>query len=273
MITRNGQTIPGAKHGTMEITHVMTFGWTNALRGMRFPKNSDGQFATTVAYDPARGELPNFGEKDYDLMLRLTKAGRDHRKVLRMIHVQAALKMPISWWIQMDTYKVATVANSRSRMHKFGSEPLTRDDFYVELWTPEMDQILATINDRIDRYKSVADPQERMVRWREALDMLPMSYLQERMWDGNYETLVSMYHSRWTDKLKGEWHFFLNTMLESCPALAELVEASKNGRTMTTAEFEGQGKTKWGGEQVNKAAAEISYQELIKTNRERGHVK
>lgn len=268
MIEKNGEMVPGARHDTMEISYVKTFGWENALRGMRFPKNSDSKYSSRIVWTRERGEEPMFGDEDLSLLLRLTKAGRDHRKALRMIHVQAALKMPISWWIQMDTYKVATVANSRSRMHKFGSEPLTRDDFYVKAWTPEMDGILSAINSSIDKYKGLADPQERSMMWREALDMLPMSYLQERMWDGNYETLVGMYHVRWSDKLSTEWRFFLETMVDECPALGMLIDAAKGGRSMTTEEFESR--------QIPPSlpdADATTYGDLIKSNRDRGHVK
>lgn len=237
-----------AYRGNLSVKHLQVFGWENAIRGMRFPKNSEKLMDSIVSNNI---NMVSLGEKDKSLLLRLTKAGRDHRKVLRMIHVQVALAMPISWWIQMDTYKVATVANSRSRMHKFGTAEITRDDFYTLEQEKSsanidiLDQTIKLINNKIFLYKIAKeenDTANAKLYWREALDLLPMTYIQERMWDANYETLISMYHSRYNEKLKGEWRFFLDVMLSGCPYLEEICEASKNSRTMSTEEFESEKK-------------------------------
>ena len=229
-----------SKHGSMEITRIKTFGWENALIGMRFPKNSEAKYDSKITWCPESGEVPTLGPQDQDLLFRLTKAGRDHRKVLRMIHVQMAVKMPISWWIHYDTYKVATVANSRSRMHKFGTAEIDETDIYSEFPNPAIKPLLAEINRLIMEHQNAKKREDKEAAyelWRRALELLPMSYCQERMIDLNYETLISIYHSRNTEKL-GEWKFFIDTVLEQCPYLSHLCEASKNSRPMTTAEFE-----------------------------------
>jgi len=198
----------------MRITRIETLGFRNAMLGMRFPKNSDGKSDSSAA---------GIGPADLSLLLRLTKAGRDHRKALRMIHVQAAVEMPMSWWIQYDTYKVATVANSRSRMHKMGSRLLTEKDFFVAEWNRRMINTLFYLNGLIKVWQSGRD----RVVWQQILDALPMSYQQERMLDLNYETLVAILSSRYSEKLFIEWRFFCDAFLGSCPHLREIWEASK----------------------------------------------
>lgn len=197
----------------MKINKIKTFGFKNAVIGMRYPHNSEHLSDT-------KGD--KLGKKDLDLILKLTKAGRDHRKVLRMIHVQASVLMPISWWIQYDTYKIATVANSRSRMHTFGKNFLSKKDFYVSEWTKQMDYILETINISIKLYQK-----GDTTAWFRALDMLPMSYMQERMIDINYETLITIINSRYNEKLLNEWQYFCNSFLNNCPYLLEIWKASK----------------------------------------------
>lgn len=190
------------------------YGFKNAMIGMRYPKNSESLNDSTETC---------IGEKDLELLLKLTKAGRDHRKVLRMIHVQASISMPISWWIQYDTYKVATVANSRSRMHKMGSRLLTEEDFYVKDWTKTMASVLEELNRDITIWQQTGD----VAAWRRVIDLLPMSYMQERMIDLNYETLLGILESRYNEKLRGEWRLFCNAFLEACPHLRELWESLK----------------------------------------------
>jgi len=140
-----------------------------------------------------------------------------------MIHVQASINMPMSWLIQYDTYKVATVANSRSRMHKMGSRLLTEEDFHVEHWTEAMSRVLEELNRDIVIWQQTRD----MAAWRRVIDLLPMSYMQERMVDLNYETLLGILESRYDERLRGEWRFFCDAFLGFCPYLRELWESLK----------------------------------------------
>jgi hypothetical protein len=182
--------------------------------GMRLPKNSEHLSDSTP-------DSP--GEKDKVLLLALTKAGRDHRKALRMVHVQALINAPIGWWIQYDTYKVGTVANSRSRMHKMGSRLLTKEDFHVKTWGPVFQNTLEEINLRVVEYQRTKDEGV----WREIIDILPMSYLQERAVDLNYEVLLNILSSRYNERLKDEWRCFCDAFMVDCPLLSELWEATK----------------------------------------------
>jgi hypothetical protein len=216
----------------MRVSRINVFGWENAIIGMRFPKNSEDKSDTDFTK-----QLIVLGQNDLNLMIRLAKAGRDERKYLRMIHVQCAINMPMTWWKQMDTYKVATVANSRSTMHKITERLLTKEDFYSNVWDSHFDNILNYINELIEDYKyyeniiqnnnTISDrgwhklvaEKNKKNAWHKIIDILPMCYLQERMWDGNYETLLSMIKARWNEKLNIEWKFFLEAMLDSCPYL------------------------------------------------------
>ena len=227
---------PEWRDGSMKISRLRVSGWECAIRGMRFPLNSDNKYDTKIDWCEDMGEVPELGPRDLSLLMRLCGAGRDHRKVLRMLHVQTAVAMPMSWWCQMDTYKVGTTANSRSRMHRFGSALLDRSDFYVEDWDGAMESILTEINRLITKFKTGAED-EAKAAWRKALDILPMSYVQERMLDLNYEVIAGMFHSRWNEKLGREWKFFLSTMLNACPYLNGVVEAVASQRSLTTEEF------------------------------------
>ena len=181
---------------------------------MRYPKNSEALSDSTDT---------KIGIKDLSLLLRLTKAGRDHRKVLRMLHIQASVDMPISWWIQYDTYKVATVANSRSRMHKMGTRRLTKEDFYVSTWTKMLDNVLFEINVLICNYQKT----KNMSIWHNIIDLIPMSYQQERMIDINYETALTMLQSRYNEKLTVEWRYFLDCLLINCNYLQVIWDTTK----------------------------------------------
>lgn len=202
---------------TLCIHDVMTMGIRGAIKGMRYPKNSEIMSDSIFI----KQELVTLGEMDKALILRLCKAGEADRKMLRMIHFQASVKMPMSWWIQYATYKVATTENSRSRMHKFGTDELTLNDFYEPVKTTTLPFVLEQINKKIKEYKNAA-PKDKKRKWRQALDSLPMTYLQERMIDVSYEALLKMLLTRATDKLDMEWGFFLSVVKEQCPLLREI---------------------------------------------------
>lgn len=219
----------------MRVSQVMTTGWQNAVIGMRLPMNSEAQSDSTET--AGRFVL---GPKDKDLIIRLTKAGTDHSKVLRMIHVQALIKMPLTWWKHYDTYKVATTAISRSTMHKaVGGKELTKNDFFV--FRPEKFNwsIITKLNDLQDMLKAANDESEVRGYWERIIDMLPNAYCQERMIDLNYQTLLAILGSRYgVEKLDEPWNFFCEAMIMECPHLGDIYDAVKHKRSMTTLEFE-----------------------------------
>jgi len=209
----------------MKISNIEVFGFRNAILGMRYPKNSEHLSDSII-------ENNNFkiGEKDLKLLLQLSKAGKDHRKVLRMIHVQASVNMPISWWIQYDTYKVGTTANSRSRMHKMGSTFLTIDDFYFEDNLESrlyFENLIVLINKQIKIYQDNFGSEKAKKAWRFIIDILPMSYQQERMIDLNYEILLNIIKARYNEKLSLEWKYFCDSFLNNCPYLNLIYEVIK----------------------------------------------
>jgi hypothetical protein len=231
----------------MRITRIMTSGWENAILGMRLPMNSEHLSDSTYNI-PLGSDKDQFilldsgydiGPKDQDLIIRLAKAGTDHSKVLRMIHVSALVKMPMTFFKHYDTYKVATTAISRSTMHKgVGKELLTKDDFYVEEWNNEQDIMLETLNKLQIQHNNATDQTEKRKIWRRLIDALPMCYCQERLIDLDYQTLLAILGSRYqVEKLSPEWNFFCEAFLKDCPMLERLYEATKHKRTMTTEEF------------------------------------
>ena len=202
----------------IKVENIYTCGWEAALRGMRNPMNSwrfsDSTFETNNV---------SIGPADLALMMRLAKAGTDHRKYLRMIHIQMDVTAPLYWWKDYDTYKVATTANGCSTMHKLHAKDLTLDDFSKEDLDEIGVNILQTTIDYINyhRYRFVLDGDKES--WRKMIQALPTSYNQRRTLDINYETALSMIHSRNNHKLQ-EFRDLCNILLVECPYLKEIYE-------------------------------------------------
>ena len=197
----------------IKIEKTEVLGWEAAIRGMRNPLNSwavsDGYW--TYIEDHETKETAKFayfvGDNDLDLMKRLRKAGTDHRKFMRMITVYVDLTAPLYWWKEFDTYKVGTVANSCSTMHKIQDKEFTMEDFSHEhldsLNRSILFQIIKTLNaDRLT-YLDSKDKQW----WWNMIQLLPSSYNQKRTVMLNYEVLANIYKSRKNHKLD-EWHEF-----------------------------------------------------------------
>lgn len=210
----------------IKFEHTEVVGWEHAIRGMRNPMNSwekSDSFNSTAAWDSYRfGEGdPEIGPNDLDLMMQLRNAGTDHRKFMRMITVYVDITAPLYWWKEFDTYKVGTVANSCSTMHKIAAKEFTLEDFSIEHlmeWEDYeseakelkptrlcnfkfylMDTISALNNAR-DLYLQTNDKKY----WWQMIQLLPSSYNQRRTVMLNYEVLANIYKSRQNHRLD-EW--------------------------------------------------------------------
>ncbi len=203
---------------TLERTSVMNM--ENAMRGARNPLNSWARMDS--GYDEAGNFV--FGPNDLDLAGRLRKAGSDHRKFIRQIFVSVDITAPMYWWKEYDTYKVATVANSTSTMHKIASKPFELDDFSHDHLTPESEAFLQVIVDKLEEIRLRFRENKRKEDWYDLIQLLPSSYNQLRTCTFNYETLVNIYYARKGHKLE-EWHTFCH-WIETLPYAKELIIAA-----------------------------------------------
>lgn len=205
-------------------------GWEHAIRGMRNPKNSWNKTDSYPAVDCGKcGKIEReghcrredrdctgfycfeVGPNDFDLMTRLRNAGSDHRKFMRMITVHLDITAPLYWWKEFDTYKVGTVANSCSTMHKIHAKRFEREDFSIEYlancdeqhWRVCMDNVISSLNVAREKYLETKDKKY----WWQMIQLLPTSYNQKRTVMLNYEVLANMYKSRKNHKLD-EWRTF-----------------------------------------------------------------
>ena len=199
--------------------HIETSGWETAIRGMRNPMNSweksDSRFAPKV----------EIGKNDLDLMIRLVSAGTDHRKFMRMIIVRMDITAPLYWWKEMDTYKVGTVADSCSTMHKIHAKEFVLDDFSREHLTGTSEGVLRDIIDILNMYRNMflleKDQDAKKEYWWQMIQMLPSSYNQKRTWTGNYEVMRNIDHARKNHKLD-EWHTLCH-VIEKLPYFVPLI--------------------------------------------------
>ncbi len=178
------------------------------IEGMRNPMNSWDKIDSVVAY--SRCELIDYviGPNDKTLMKKLAKAGTDHRKFMRMMPVYVRITAPLYWWKEFDTYKVGTVANSCSTMHKIQAKRFEREDFSIEHlkncgeqhWMVCMDNIISSLSVAREKYLETKDKKY----WWQMIQLLPSSYNQTRNVMLNYEVLYNIYHARKNHKLD-EW--------------------------------------------------------------------
>lgn len=212
----------------IKIEHVETFGWETAVRGMRNPLNS-WEKSDSLSYEDDEGAtidyLYNVGRKDKELMTTLVKAGTDHSKFMRMLGIAMDVVAPLYWWKEFDTYKVGTVANSCSTMHKIQAKEFTLDDFSHEhlideywedgFWESEWLDDLRTTIARLNRARNRFLKTKDKKYWWQMIQLLPSSYNQRRTVMLNYEVLRNQYHARKNHKLD-EWHDYCK-MLEVLP--------------------------------------------------------
>ena len=224
----------------IKIEHVETLGWDAAIRGMRNPMNSweksDSGFGcgnnneyfcdncSSSYHCTSRKTTYNIGPNDLDLMNRLCNAGTDHRKFMRMITVYMDITAPLYWWKEFDTYKIGTVANSCSTMHKIADKEFTLEDFSRDHLYAEDDidgmyysitaeeeftstDVLKVIIEALNNYRKMYIATKDKKDWWQMVQLLPSSYNQRRTVMLNYEVLANMYKSRRLHKLD-EWVVF-----------------------------------------------------------------
>lgn len=217
----------------IKVENLEVLNFEGALRGMRNPLESWDK--SDSYYDKETGKYV-VGEKDLALALKLTKSGSDHSKFLRQIFVSMDITAPMSWWWDFDTYKVATVRNSTSRMHKLGTRLLTFDDFSLDdeqgniNITPFRKYVIEDLNKRIAEFqqlKADGKMEEAMSLWREIIFDSPQSYNFKSTWTGNYEIMRNVYRARRNHKQR-EFRDFCKFIEKEFP-YSELITTPREG--------------------------------------------
>lgn len=233
----------------IKIEDVEVMGMRKAIKGMRNAMNSwdksDSGFyqcgcpevGTTYCGNygdrcfkgncgTCRMRMYDMGDADMDLAKRLIKAGSSDRKFIRMIHVQFDITAPETFLMQLDTYKVGTVSNSTSKMHTIHKRDLTVDDFSHD-YTPVEE--FQPIVDRLNELRSYYIRSKNKAYWNALIEQLPMSFMQRRTMDMNYETLFNIYHQRKHHKLN-DWHTFCD-WIETLPYMKEFLGLGEQTET------------------------------------------
>ena len=213
----------------IKIENPRTYGWMSAVHGMRNPMNS---WDKSDSYETHGGRF-FFGESDLTLAKKLTQAGPDHRKFLRQIMVSMDITAPLYWWKEYDTYKVGTVANSCSTMHKLHEKEFTLDDFsheHLDAWSMiTLKNTIRALNlnrEWFVNYDSKADCKApKKDYWWQMIQLLPSSYNQLRTVTLTYENLLNMYRARKDHKLD-EWQRFCDTVSD-LPYFDDLIIAKE----------------------------------------------
>lgn len=238
----------------IKFDETLVFGFDPAIRGMRNPMNSWDKSDSYYVW-PSDEEF-HIGQNDYDLMVKLRNAGTDHRKFMRMIVVYVDITAPFYWWKEFDTYKVGTVANSCSTMHKIADKEFTLDDFSHEHLVSDEDvcwsddimcgmiddytplDILKLIVEALNTYREkylyanknkLGTVLSAKDLWWQMIQLLPSSYNQKRTVMLNYEVLANIYKSRKDHKLD-EWHDFCK-WIESLPKSELITGWCENGKS------------------------------------------
>ncbi len=218
----------------IKIENTEVYGWEAAIRGMRNPMNSwdksDSGYVFASYDDGKDGAYFKIGKNDKALMKNLVKSGSDHSKFMRMITVTLDVTAPLYWWKEYDTYKIGTVRNSCSTMHKIAEKEFTIDDFsheHLELlavgstvyfqFNYVLEDVVTALNHARTRFIKTKDKKY----WWQMIQLLPSSYNQRATLQLNYAVLRNMYHSRRNHKLD-EWHDFCS-WIESLPYAKELI--------------------------------------------------
>jgi len=205
----------------LKVERISVMNMENAIRGARNPLNS---WARMDSYYDESGNYV-LGENDLSLARRLAVAGSDHRKFLRQIIVSMDITAPLYWWKEFDTYKVGTVANSCSTMHKIQAKEFTREDFSCDRLTDEalavLDGVIAYLESERVKFNETKDK----AAWHNMIQLLPSSFNQMRTVSMNYEVLINIYYARRHHKL-AEWHTLCEA-IEGLPYANELILVKK----------------------------------------------
>ena len=188
----------------IKIENIDVYGFETAIRGARNPMNSWDRMDS--GYNNGKFEI---GENDYKLLKNLTIAGPEHRKWNRMVTVTMDITAPLYWWKEYDTYKVGTVANSCSTMHKIQAKKFEMSDFSVEHLRSL--RVMHEVIDELNFYRDKFNKDKKKEDWWEMIQLLPTSYNQKRTVHLNYEVLGTIYHQRRHHKLD-EWVEFCDTI-------------------------------------------------------------
>ena len=215
----------------IKVENIDVWGFEHAIRGMRNPLNSWNKSDSIKCYANENCQVicKNndcgwcIGENDLDLMRRLYKAGPEHRKYLRQIFVSMDITAPLYWWKEFDTYKVGTVSNSCSTMHKIHDKQFTTDDFSHENITEDVSckaflDILKALNFNRTMYLETKDKKW----WWNMIQLLPSSYNQKRTITMNYENVITMIHQRSGHKLD-EWNELVD-IFKTLPYISEITQ-------------------------------------------------
>lgn len=201
----------------LTVDKITVMNMENAIRGARNPMNS---WARMDSYYDDEGNFV-LGENDLNLAARLAKAGSDHRKYLRQVIVSMDICAPLYWWKEFDTYKVGTVANSCSTMHKIQAKEFTRDDFSCEKMSEDALSVLDNVISFMEKERLAFIETKDKAHWHNMIQLLPTSYNQLRTVTLNYEVLINIYRARRYHKLD-EWKI-LCAEIERLPYSKELI--------------------------------------------------
>ena len=201
----------------LKVDKICVMNMENAIRGARNPLNSWARM------DSEYDENGDFilGENDMSLAHRLAVAGSDHRKFLRQIIVSMDITAPLYWWKEFDTYKVGTVANSTSTMHKIQAREFTRDEFSCDRLSEDALRVLDGLISYLEAERLRFLETKDKAHWHNMIQLLPSSYNQLRTVTLNYEVLINIYYARRYHKL-GEWHVLCEA-IEKLPYASELI--------------------------------------------------
>ncbi len=201
----------------LKVERVSVMNMENAIRGARNPLNS---WARMDSYYDEKGNFV-LGENDLSLARRLAVAGSDHRKFLRQIMVSMDITAPLYWWKEFDTYKVGTVANSTSTMHKIQAKEFSREDFSCDRMSEDCLAVLDSVVAYLESERVKFNETKERSHWHNMIQLLPSSFNQMRTVTMNYEVLINIYYARRTHKL-AEWHTLCDA-ITALPYAKELI--------------------------------------------------
>ena len=211
----------------MKFENTSVYNIYNAILGARNPMNSWDKSDSVFKGYNGKIENTSIGKNDLELMQKLIKAGSEHRKFLRQIFVSVDITAPLFWWKEFDTYKIGTVSNSCSTMHKLASTPITIDCFEMGDFTPFIDNFKIDLSWRtvvsyLEQLRQKYNETKDKRYWKELIRLLPESWLQKRTITMNYENLLNMYQQRKNHKLT-EWSKSFCDWVKTLPYAEELI--------------------------------------------------